>query len=340
MTEPRRDRWGRYRLPDPQTGEQKSWTRATTWASSVADTYGLTKWKLRMAAKGVATRRDLIALASSLSVTEDKDALDRLAEQAIEHVGGTAANLGTALHAFTEQVDGGEHPEIPEPWDRDIAAYRQMLDAAGIETIPRYIERIVVVPELGVAGTLDRVVRLGGKHYIADVKTGADLKFSWGEIAIQLALYAHAEAMWDGEDYEPWPVVDRERAIVFHLPVGQARCDLYWVDIAAGWEAAQLCGAVRAWRTRKDLAAPLDLLFAQLEASVAATSPAAETVEEGASEEPPSVPSSAGASVVLCLRRDCYHAEADHGEGGCAATHDSAVCACREFLGEREAAGG
>lgn len=268
MSEPRRDRWGRYILPDPATGEERPWTRATTFAASIADTYGLTKWKMRMVAKGVATRKDLYALAASLPLDQKKQ-LDDLTEDAIEAAGGgTGANLGTALHAFTQQVDAGEHPEIPEPWNHDIEAYVQTLRAAGVEPLPRYIERIVVTPQVGVAGTLDRIVSLDGGYFIADVKTSADLSYAWPEIAVQLALYAHAEAMWDGEDYEPFPVPDRARAIVFHLPVGEARCDLYWVDITAGWEAAKLCASVREWRTRKDLATPFDQLAEQLKMSV------------------------------------------------------------------------
>jgi hypothetical protein len=268
MSDPRRDRWGRYILPDPTTGKDQPWTRATTWASTVSDTYGLTKWKMRMTAKGVATRRDLLALAASLPLSE-KDQLDKLTDQAVEAAGGSSsANLGTALHAFTAQVDSGEYPEIPEPWNRDIDAYVEALRAVGIETLPMGVERIVVVPKLGVAGTFDRIVRLGDSYYIADVKTGADLSFAWNEIAVQLALYAHGEAMWNGKNYEPLPVVDRERAIVIHLPVGQARCDLYWIDIAAGWETAHLCGAVREWRKRKDLTTPFDRLDDQLQASL------------------------------------------------------------------------
>ena len=38
-------------------------------------------------------------------------------------------------------------------------------------------------------------------------------------------------------------------------PAGQARCELHWIDIAAGWHAAQLAAAVRGWRARRDLTA-------------------------------------------------------------------------------------
>ncbi len=277
MTELKRDRYGRYLLPDPETGTWRPWTRATTWAASASDTYSLTKWKMRMVAKGVATRRDLYGLAASLPL-EDKKAFDALTDDAIDAAGGgEAANLGTTLHNFTADLDRGNHPDIPAPWDRDVAAYRSTLYALNVRAYPRYVERTVIVPEFGVAGTFDRIVEFEDQLYIADVKTGADLSYAWGEIAVQLALYANAEAMWNQDDgtYEPYPVVDRGRAIVIHLPEGQAKCDLYWVDILAGWIAAQMCGEVRAWRTRKDLAVPFDRLEEQLKASVEQASGAA-----------------------------------------------------------------
>ena len=58
--EPPMDQWGRYKIPDPITGKDRSWTRATTWAKTVADTHALTKWELRMAAIGLARRPDLL----------------------------------------------------------------------------------------------------------------------------------------------------------------------------------------------------------------------------------------------------------------------------------------
>lgn len=259
--EAKRDRYGRYLLPDPDGKKELAWTRATTFAKSISDTFGLTKWELRMAVKGVAMRSDLYALAASTPV-EDKAKLDRIAADAKEAAAASSgANLGTALHGFTERLDAGEHVDVPQPWLDDVRAYHGALAAASVRILPHLIERIVVVPELKVAGTLDRIVNMGRDDQparIADVKTGKDLAFAWLEIAIQLALYAHATAMWNdtAQAYEPMPDVDKERALVMHLPAGQARCDLYTVDIAAGWEAAQVCQQVRQWRNRKQLADP------------------------------------------------------------------------------------
>lgn len=259
--EPELDHMGRYKIPDPETGEERRWTRATTWAKTVADLYGLGNWEKRMVAYGLSQRPDLVALAAAVldpTSKQGKGKLDRLAEQAKEYAkSGARANLGTALHSFAEAYDLGQQlPMIPPPWDQDIVAYRKAM--AAVEVSRNYIEKVCVLMDLGVAGTMDRIVRF--KHsklpMVGDLKTGTDLKHSWGEIAIQLALYAHADHVYDllSKTHTPMLQVDKERALVAHLPAGEARCTLYIVDIAAGWEMAQVCGAVREWRNRKDLA--------------------------------------------------------------------------------------
>lgn len=252
---PKRDRWGRYLLPDPDTGKELAWTRATTLASTLADTYGLTRWQMRMVAKGLGMRQDLLALAAAAHV-DDKDTLDRVASDAKEAAGSSAgANSGTALHSFTEAVDRGEDAQIPDPWRADIDAYRAMLAAHNVTVHPEWIERITICPRFGVAGTFDRIVTLAdGRRVIGDVKTGKDLTYSWGEIAIQLALYANATHMWNGTGWDPMPVLDPNEAVVFWLPVGQARCELHTVNIVDGWAMAEVAHGVRQWRARKNLA--------------------------------------------------------------------------------------
>lgn len=49
-------------------------------------------------------------------------------------------------------------------------------------------------------------------------------------------------------------------ALVVHVPVDPESLktpEVHRLDIMEGWEAAQLCGQVRAWRKAKNLAAPL-----------------------------------------------------------------------------------
>ena len=275
-TKPRRefDGYGRYLLPDPDSGKETAWTRATTYAKSVSDTFAITQWEMRMVTAGIGMRRDLYALAAATPI-DDKQTLNRIAKDAKEAAAASSgANLGTSLHAWTEAVDRGEHVTPPAPWDADINAYTKAMADAKIQPVAEWIERIVIVPELRIAGKFDRIVRLAdGTLVIDDVKTGKDLSYAWNEIAIQLAIYANAPLMWDETTrrYEPMPDLDTNRAIVAHLPVGTGTCTLYQIDIAAGWQAARLCGDVRQWRTRKGLAAiyeePLDRLRASVTAA-------------------------------------------------------------------------
>lgn len=250
--QPKRNHLGQYVI------QGKPYTRVTTWAETVGDRFNLEKWQQRMVALGLVARQDLYA-AIAATQPDNKAEIGKLCDKAIEAAKGSAgANLGTALHTFTERVDRGEEFVIPSPWDADVAAYRATLAAAKAEVDAAHIERIIVNHTLGVAGTFDRLLSLPGLGLtVGDVKTGGFL--DWGAIAIQLALYANAEELYDPatDSCEPMPFVNLERAVVIHIPVGQASCTLYEVDITAGWEMAQVVGVVRRWRKRKDLAQPL-----------------------------------------------------------------------------------
>lgn len=249
-----RDRYGRYLIPDPVTGKQRAWTRATTVASTLSDKFGLQQWAQRMTARGFVLRPDLFALACACD-PDDKKKLNAVVEDAKEAAASSSgANLGTALHSFTEQLDRGEVVRAPAPWDADLVAYATTLKQAGVLIDRAYVENIVTLPDEGVAGTFDRLVNIDGTLTVADLKTGSFL--DWHEISIQLALYAHASTIYDPATgkHTHMPPVDMERALVIHLPAGKATCELWMVDIAQGWEAAQDALRVRAWRTRKGLA--------------------------------------------------------------------------------------
>lgn len=255
--EPPRDQWGRYEIPHPDTGQIMSWTRATTFASAIADEHNLTSWKMRMVAYGITHRDDLYAEAASITDPDAaKQQLGKLAGDALEHAGASSkARLGTAMHAFCEAQDTGRGDTIPEQYRADVAAYVAALEAAGVEIIGDYIERVITVPAYTVAGTFDRIVRVGRDLYVADLKTGRDLSYSWREIAVQLSLYARAQTIWDvaTKQHSAMPEVNQDRALVIHLPIGKADCALHWVDLAAGRDASELCEQVRSWRKRKDL---------------------------------------------------------------------------------------
>lgn len=271
--EPKRDRYGRYILPDPETGKDRAWTRATTLAKAISDETALTRWKLRTALRG-AVRRP--ALLDQVATTEpdDKATLDAITEKALEAGGaGDGAKHGTQVHAWTEHVDlGGSLTDVPGEFRLDVRAYVATLNDAGVMVLPEYVERMVVNTKVDVVGTLDRLVHLpDGRLVVADVKTAKNVHYGWLDIAAQLAIYATADYLWnwEAEAWEPMPAdLDMNWGLIMHVPAGAGECSLWTVDLAAGWEAAQLAARVRQARGKRGLADPVDLaawrLFGQI----------------------------------------------------------------------------
>lgn len=263
-----RDGKKRYLLPDPVTGETIPWRRVSTLKKALANEYGLNKWKLRQVARGVAMRPDLATLAASVSdpkSEQGKETLSSVASQAQDAAGSrSGANLGTALHAAAERLDRGEPLDsisLPAPYNYDLAVYDRFKRANPelLRTQPNHVERVLVVPELQVAGTLDRLYN----RRVGDLKTGQDAhEYGQLELAVQLACYAHA-AYWydlDTGQYEPVPEIDQNSALMIHLPAGgSGRIDVYQVDIAAGWVAAQVAHQVLAMQSQQSrLVAPYE----------------------------------------------------------------------------------
>lgn len=263
----RRDRYGRYMAPTPPTDDTPGggtkdipYTRATTMAKAISDTFALEQWAGRMIVKGLTLRPDLRALAAATPL-EDRDTLNKVAEDAKTAAGNkVSANLGTARHALTELYDRGQPlPPLEAEEEADLSAYRAVLAAEGITILSDMIERSVFVPKFNVAGTLDRIVRMpDGTLRIADLKTGKDLSYGWGEIAIQLKIYQLAE--W-GYDYKTstWfrmPETDPNLGLVIHLPVNKGEATTYDVDLRVGMAGLELAHSVRDWRKRKNVALP------------------------------------------------------------------------------------
>lgn len=253
------DQWNRYRIVPDGAKQPVAHTRATTVAGALDDGFAVNAWTRRLTVVGFAQNPVLFTRLCATD-PEDRNSIDQLCDEAKSKAGGDdARNLGTALHAFTEKADRGQEIYIPPPYDDDVTAYRKFLAEVGIEIIPEYIERYVVVPGLdgiGVAGKTDRIVRFGSRLMIADVKTGTLGNYSWLKIAIQLAIYSRARSFYDAatKKHLPFPDVAQDVGLVFHLPAGAARPALWFVDLDFGWEAAQVACQVRAWRKRNDIA--------------------------------------------------------------------------------------
>jgi hypothetical protein len=296
--EARYGRWGRYKLQHPHTGRTVEWTRATTFAKSISDTFTLAQWGKRNVLLGATLRPDLVALAHGKDITKDREALNTWCEE-LEKAAGSkvAANLGTAVHSFTEMVDRNWadrwrvlREEIPEDFRPHVEAYILLLEEYGLEPVPHMIEFSTGVLQYEVMGTSDNCyratkhlalqmprgeVRLSpGEHVIGDKKTGKDLDYGWQEITIQLALYAQGVNTlgvfdWDDRTWDPDPLsrfaepgtkVREDVGIILHLPVdprSTKKPGLHGVDLESGWNAAVLCERVRAWRKLRTLAGPV-----------------------------------------------------------------------------------
>src|SRR5437868_3149130 len=74
----KRDRWGRYLLADPETGEVVPFTRASTIARMLNDGIGLEKWMQRNLAYGIGQREDLFMLAASVASVDETELLQQV----------------------------------------------------------------------------------------------------------------------------------------------------------------------------------------------------------------------------------------------------------------------
>lgn len=252
------DRYGRHLVPREDGSGMEAFSRASTIAKTLSDGSALTAWKTRLVAFGVASRPDLVALASTTSL-EDRKALNEVVEAALETAAASsAARTGTAVHSATELVDTGVPLDrIPSAVRQHVAAYQELIGSAGL--IPVDLEVPIVNDDLQAAGTFDRLYRLpDGRTVIGDLKTSSPdaPKFAGGEWAIQCAIYATG-ARVDLDSGARSPIdadLDPSVGVIVHVPTrAGGEPALHWVDLDWGLEAARLANRVRAYRKTKFL---------------------------------------------------------------------------------------
>lgn len=232
------DGYGRYKLPSPSTGRPTGFSRATTIASTLEETYNLNRWKRRQAVKAIISaiqsqsqgiflaspdvaigdgfdvaggeRTPLSVLGDIVTAVESED--DRKLDAAVDLLdnitgGRDAAELGEAVHAWLEAVDCGTvlPAQVPEQFQPYVTAYRAVLARHGLVAVAEYVERIVLNDqgEETVVGTIDRIYRVitTGALVLGDVKTSKTLEYSWLPYAVQFAVYGYATKMFrsDGD---------------------------------------------------------------------------------------------------------------------------------------------
>lgn len=243
-----RDRYGRPLIEPVGGGKPVAYTRVSTLAKALDDKTALTQWKCRQTALGLAARPDLVTKTSALG--DDRRALNEVVTEALAAAASDrAANVGTALHAFTERVDAGEHPADivghTDPLYLDLTAYQHA--TAHLEMVAA--ELFVVCDELKAAGSFDRLANVPDVGLVvADLKTGQHEPDYPHGVAQQIAIYAHG-TLYDSQQGRVASLADlgvrTDVGLLIHMPAERGICDLYLIDLEHGWALAQTAVAVR-----------------------------------------------------------------------------------------------
>lgn len=163
----------------------------------------------------------------------------------------TAAVRGTDVHALAEQLVHGAEVDVPEHLAGHVEGYARWLDRSGAQ--PLLTECVVASRTWRYAGTADLILTDDlGVPRIADLKTSSGV---YGETALQLAAYRHAEFYLDGDDERPVPPTD-ETGWVIH--VTESGTEAYPVPVGERqWKAFLHAAEVARWaKTSKDLVGP------------------------------------------------------------------------------------
>jgi hypothetical protein len=252
-------------VSDPEDPDKTlRYSRPSSYAKCLDDEEALTNWRIWKAMEGVARSP---ALQIQVNATRDEDKVEKneLRNRALDK--GTAnerADQGTGLHAMTvrweDQTDTDFDP--PDEYQADLITYTNALETFGL--VSEMFEVPFVNDEYRAAGTADRVYRLtkalrtpdgdlleGGTLVIGDLKTGKKLDFGMPNYAAQLAIYA-AGKLYDihAERRLPTPPINQSWAILVHLPVGKAHCEVLWCSIEVGTYGAWLAREVKEWRRK------------------------------------------------------------------------------------------
>lgn len=121
-----------------------------------------------------------------------------------------AAKRGTEVHDLAERIVHGEEVEVPTELAGHVDSYIRFLDDWQVS--PIVVEGVCGHRKHRWMGTFDLVADLHGERWLLDLKTTRSGIF--GETALQLAAYRHAEFYIDPDGNEqPMPEVDHVGAV-------------------------------------------------------------------------------------------------------------------------------
>lgn len=264
-TGPRRPHFNAYNHryddlpPVPGYESVKSWTRVTTLKDTLEDRSLLEAWKRRQILLGIKIDTSLLGrIGPQLdpSTRFGRSKLNDLCERAMETAGAhEGREKGTDLHALIE----GDHVSPLDPGSLDdgvrewLTEYRRITQGS-VRIIPEYVERTVVIPEIGCAGTLDMIVDHDGRNRIGDLKSQKSLTFGQMGLCIQLGCYSRASYILDQESWtwEDMPSVEQDFGAIIWVPaINPKQARLKKVDLEFGWTMALESVNARQNRNRK-----------------------------------------------------------------------------------------
>ena len=128
-----------------------------------------------------------------------------------------AADRGTQVHAFAEQIVRGGEPEVPEELAGHVNAYRAFLR----QWSPRFlaVEQMVCSLTHGFAGTFDAIADIAGERWLLDLKSGNGV---YPEAALQLSAYGGAQFIGRPGDFRRYRLPRATRFGVVHISAERA----------------------------------------------------------------------------------------------------------------------
>jgi hypothetical protein len=245
-------------------------TRVSTIASSLDDKGGLSQYLQAVAVWTIGSHEDLRDQLALILSNEPKHwkAFQPLIREADKRRGTPEANQGTNRHeAIAALVEGRDVSFLNSQVVRDAEAAMKAAADLGVELMhPEDFLVVEGLPELA-AGSRDWLGRLpDGTVQVVDIKTADALgKESYKGVswAAQTAMYARGKPYrapftrdrWGRPQldlaltYDEPRVIDQATSVVIEIERGTARTQVHRLDIALGWELAELACHVR--RARK-----------------------------------------------------------------------------------------
>jgi hypothetical protein len=305
---PRHGRDGRPKIRHADDPTKMSYyTRASSFGEVIEDKFLVHRSQLRQVVFAMGRFDALVMESQAVEALEDKedakrdramkDELSRVADRAIERVGGNdKATKGTALHTLRERRDRGEDLAFvgPKTWAA-LDAWSAMASCFTWHGS----EQFVVNHRWRTAGTYDALwspkwpwsapdgaLILPGERICADLKSGSRGPDWWGPTyGSQLTVYPNSQPYEHVSDEEAaegdnglreWPdgVAPRtDWALIPHVPLEHPEdAGLWWVDLTKGAVLANLAFSIR--EARK-----LDGLFLPAELPAEPVEPARERIE-------------------------------------------------------------